>query len=181
MQESLQANRDHKSLPERDDKNFKPCHVHRPKSQHSFKKCFKNPKNQDKNSYDKKCNYEAYHNDERNVSKDGESRASVDSPPASNSPALHSEDKEQHDKEQYHVHFEKKMKAGPQMAHIPRKRKGVTPVVSTILNKKSPMFLDNDLDLGFDLDFGDSHKDSVLMGLDSLIVLDDIVNPFDFK
>ena len=105
----------------------------------------------------------------------------MDLPPASNSPVSHSKDKEQRDKEQYHVHFKKKMKAGPQMAHILCKRKGVKPVVSTTLNKKSPTFLDNHLDLEFDLDFEDVHKDSVLMGLNSLIALDDVVNPFDFK
>jgi hypothetical protein len=46
-------NRDCKSLLERDNKAFKGqlCHIHGPKSQHSFEKCFKNPKHQDK-----KCN-----------------------------------------------------------------------------------------------------------------------------
>ena len=33
-----------KGPPERDDKAFKPCHLHGPKSQHIFKKCFKNPR-----------------------------------------------------------------------------------------------------------------------------------------
>jgi hypothetical protein len=174
-------NRSHKSLPEHDDKNSKLCHVHGPKSQHFFKKCFKNPKNQDKNSYDKKRNYKAHHNNECIASKDKESCASVDSPPASDSPTLHSEDKEQRKEEQYRVHFEKKIKADPQMTQVPCKRKGVKPVVSTTLKKKSPTFLDDNLDLGFDLDFGDGHKDSVLMGLNSLIALDDVVNPFDFK
>ena len=122
-----------------------------------------------------------HHIDELNASKEEESHASVDSPPASNSPALHSKDKEQRDKEQYHVHFKKKMKAVPQMAHVPHKRKGVKLIVSTKLNKKSPTFLDDDLDLEFDLGFRKGHKDSVLMGLDSLIALDDVTNPLYYK
>jgi hypothetical protein len=44
-----------------------------------------------------------------------------------------------------------------------------------------PTFLDNDLDLRSNLDFGDNPKDSILMGLDSLMALDDVTNPFDFK
>jgi hypothetical protein len=73
-------NRNHKSLPNREDKAFKeqPCHIYGPKSQHSYDKCSKNPKNQDKNFYNKKCSYKAHHNNENEAIKDEESNASVD-------------------------------------------------------------------------------------------------------
>ena len=174
--------KDRKSLPEHDDKALKPCHLHGLKSQHSFDKCFKNPKNQDKKSYSKKRAYEVHHNDERHASEDEESCAIVDLPPPSNnSHALPSEDKEQHEEEQYHVHFEKKIKVGFQVAHVPCKKKSVKSIVSTSLKKTRPTFLDDDLDLGSDLDLGNDPKNSVLMGLDSLMALDDVMHPFDFK
>ncbi len=106
----------------------------------------------------------------------------MDLPPSSNSPASQSEDKEQREEEQYHVHFEKKMKAAPQMAHVPCKRKSVKTIVSTTLKKKCPTFLDNNLNIG--LDFGNNPSDSVLLGLDSLMAADDaddVTNLFDFK
>ena len=65
------------------------------------------------------------------------------------------------------------------MAHVPRKRKSVKSIVSTTLKKKRPTFLDDDLDIG--IDFGNDPNDSVLPGLDSLMALDDVTNPFDFK
>jgi hypothetical protein len=105
----------------------------------------------------------------------------VDSPPASDSPASHSKDEEQRDKEQYHVQFNKNVKVGLWMAHVPCKRKCVKSIVSTTLKKKHPTFLEDDLDIGCDLNFGDDLKDSILMGLDSLMAIDDITNPFDFK
>jgi hypothetical protein len=63
--------KDCKSRPKRDDKAFKgqPCHIHGPKSQHSFNKCFKNPKSQDKKFYNKKRTYEAHHNNEHHARK----------------------------------------------------------------------------------------------------------------
>ncbi len=67
------------------------------------------------------------------------------------------------------------------MAHVLCKRKSVKSIVSTTLKKTRPTLLDNDLDLGSDLDLGKDPKDSVLMGLDSLMALDDVKNPFDFK
>ena len=103
----------------------------------------------------------------------------MDSPPASNSPAMQLEDKVQRDKEQYHAHFEKKMKALPQTAHVPCKRKSAKSIVSTTLRKKPPTFLDDDLDIG--IDFENDPNDSVLLGLDSLMATDDVTNPFDFK
>jgi hypothetical protein len=106
----------------------------------------------------------------------------MDSPLASDSAVSHLEDKEQDKEEQYHVHFDKNVKGGARMAHVPCKRKSVKATVSTTLKRKSRTFLDNDLDFGFD--FGNNPKDSVLMGLDSLIASDDadaITNLFDFK
>ena len=175
------GDRTHKTLPKRKDKAFEgqPCHIHGPKSQHSFDKCYKNPRNQDKYFSDKKRSHEAHHNGNHKAIKDEKSRASMDSPPARDSSALQSEDKEQRDEEQYHVHFEKKMKAGPQMAHVPCKRKSAKLIVSTTLKKKRPTFLDDNLNIG--LDFGNNSNDSVLLGLDSLMAADDVTNPFDFK
>ena len=98
------------------------------KSQHNFEKCFKNRKNQDKksHSYDKKCACKVHHNNERHVSKDRESRASVVLPAPSDSLASPSEDEQQDKDEQYHVHFEKKMKVGSQVAHCLARRKALS-------------------------------------------------------
>jgi hypothetical protein len=106
----------------------------------------------------------------------------MDSPPASDSLVLHSEDEEQGEEEQYHVHFDRNDKGGACMAHVPCKRKSAKATVSTTLKRKSHTFLDDNLDIGFD--FGNNPNDSVLMGLDSLIATDDaddVTNPFDFK
>jgi hypothetical protein len=65
------------------------------------------------------------------------------------------------------------------MAHVPRKRKSSKSIVSTTLKKKRPTFLDDDLDIG--IDFGNDPNDSVLLGLDFLMAIDDIKKPFDFK
>ena len=105
----------------------------------------------------------------------------MDLPPASDSPALHLEDEEQRDKEQYHVQFDKKVKVGPRMAQVPCKRNGMKSIVSTTLKKRRPTFLDDDLNIRSDLDFGNNPKVSILMGLDSLMAIDDVTNPFDFK
>ena len=103
----------------------------------------------------------------------------MDLPPASNSPASQSEDKEQRNEKQYHVQFNKNVKVGPWMAHVPCKRKSAKSIVSTTLKKKRPTFLDDDLDIG--INFGNDPNDSVLLGLDSLMAIDDVKNPFDFK
>ncbi len=94
---------------------------------------------------------------------------------------MHSEDEEQRNEEQYHVQFDKSVKVGPQMAHVSRNKKRVKSIVSTTLKKKHPTFLDDDLHIGSNLYFGNDPKDSILMGLDSLMAIDDITNPFDFK
>jgi hypothetical protein len=94
----------------------------------------------------------------------------------------HLEDKEQGKEEQYHVQFDRNVKGGARMAHVPRKRKSAKATVSTTLKRRSCTFLDNDLDIR--LNFGNNPNDSVLMGLDSLIAAndnDDVTNPFDFK
>ncbi len=93
-------NKDRKSLPKRTNKAFKSCHLHGPKSQHTVKKCFKHPKNQDKKSYsyDKKCAHKTHHNKEHHASKDKESLASVNLPAPSDSHTLPSEDR-QHNKD----------------------------------------------------------------------------------
>jgi hypothetical protein len=176
--------RTHKAPPKHEDKAFEgqPCHIHGRKSRHSFGKCYKNPINQDKYFPDKKRNHEAHHKDEQEAINNEGSRASMDSPLSSDSPALQPEDKEQRNEEQYHVHFEKKIRAAPQMAHVPHKRKSVKSIVSTTLKKKRPTFLDDNLDIG--LDFGNDPNDSVLLGLDSLMAADDaddVTNTFDFK
>ncbi len=103
----------------------------------------------------------------------------MDSPPASDSPVSHSEDEELGKEEQYHVQFDRNVKGGACMAHVPRKRKNAKATVRTTLKRKFPTFLNNDLDIG--LDFGNDPNDSVLMGLDFLIAADDVTNPFDFK
>ncbi len=98
----------------------------------------------------------------------------MDLPPASDSPVSHLEDEEQGKEEQYHVQFDRNVKGGARMAHVPCKRKSAKATVSTTLKRKSCTFFDNDIDIG--LNFGNDPNDSVLMGLDSLVR-----NPFDFK
>jgi hypothetical protein len=95
------------------DKVFKSCPKHKPKSNHTFKECYKNPKNQDKPyAHDKKCQYEAHHNNGHYTSDDNESRASVDTPVPSEDPASASSKGKNHEDENYHLHFDKKLKAG---------------------------------------------------------------------
>jgi hypothetical protein len=107
--------RTHKAPPKHEDKAFEGqlCHIHGPKSRHSFDKCYKNPKNQDKYFPNKKRNHKEHHNNEQEAIDDKESRASMNFPPSSDSPASQLEDKERCKEEQYHVYFEKKMKAAP--------------------------------------------------------------------
>jgi hypothetical protein len=59
--------RNHKAPPKREDKAFEgqPCHIHGPKSQHLYDKCYKNPRNQDKYFSDKKRNHKVHHNNEQ--------------------------------------------------------------------------------------------------------------------
>jgi hypothetical protein len=147
-----------------------------------YDKCFKNPRNQDKYFSDKKRNHEAHHNNEQEAINNKESCASMDLPPASDSPVSHLEDKKQGKEEQYHVQFDRNVKGGARMAHVPRMRNSAKATVSATLKRTSCTFLDNNLNIG--LDFGNDPNDSVLMGLSSLIAAndaDDVTNPFDFK
>ena len=118
-------NKDRKSLTKCDSKAFKPFHLHGPKSQHTFKKFFKNPKNQDKKSYsyDKKCAYKAHHTDKCHTSKDKESRTSMNLPAPSNSHISPSEVEQHKEDKQYHLHFKKKLNVGSHVAHVPCKKK----------------------------------------------------------
>ena len=45
----------------------------------------------------------------------------------------------EHEEEQYHVQYDKNVKVGSQVAHVPRKRKSVKSIVSTE-NKASHIF-----------------------------------------
>jgi hypothetical protein len=91
-----------------------------------------------------------------------------------------SEDKQHNEDGQYHVHFQKNVKVGSHVPHVPCKKQSVKSIVSATLKKTPPTFLDNNLD------FGNNFQDSVLMGLDSIADadhkgFDDVMNPFDFK
>jgi hypothetical protein len=136
--------RTHKAPPKQEDKAFKgrPCHIHGLKSQHSYDKCFKNPRNQDKYFPAKKRNHEAHHKNEQEAINNEESHTSMDLPPASNSPVSHSEDEKQGKEEQYHVQFNRNVKGGARISHVPLKRKSAKATVSTTLKRKSRTFLD---------------------------------------
>jgi hypothetical protein len=77
------------------DKVFMTCPTHRQKSNHTFKECYKNPKNQDKHQVNKKkCLHESHHNDACYTSDDDELSASVDTPvPSEDQASVLSEDK----------------------------------------------------------------------------------------
>ena len=96
-------------------------------------------------------------------------------PPQATAPHCNRRTKKQRDEEQYHVQFDKNVKVGARMAHVPLKRKSAKSIVRTTLKKKRPTFLDDDLDIG--LDFGNNPNDSVLLGLDSLMAANDLTNP----
>ncbi len=160
------------------DKAFKPCLVHGPKSKHTSKECHKNPKNDKRQDEDKKRQYKAHHNDAHYTSDNGELRISIDTPVPSEDPeSASSESEKTHEDENYHLHIDKKMKAG---RHVPCKsdhQQHGTRAQSSQKGKKGkmpPIFLDDDLDF----------MDTVLMGLDSINTdldrPDDITNAFDF-
>jgi hypothetical protein len=69
-----------------------------------------------------------HHNNNGYEDKDKESRASVDLPAPSDGQGLPLKDEQHNEDEQYHVHFEKKMKVG---SHVPCKKKSVNSIVST--------------------------------------------------
>jgi hypothetical protein len=93
--------------------------VHRQKSKHTSEECYKNPKNNKRQVQDKKHQYKAHHNDVHYTSDDDESRISTDTPVPSEDPAsASSKSKKIYEDENYHLHVDKKMKAG---SHVPCK------------------------------------------------------------
>jgi hypothetical protein len=78
-----------------------------------------NPKNNKHQVQDKKRQYKAHHNDARYTSDNNETCISTDTPVPSEDPvSASSESKKTHKDENYHLHFNKKMKAG---SHVPCK------------------------------------------------------------
>ncbi len=119
-----------------------------------------------------------HHTDARYTSDDDKLQVSTDTPVPSEDPAsASSESKKNHEDENYHLHINKKMKAG---SHVPCKSDHQQHGAKVQLSQKGkkgempPTFLDDDLDF----------MDTVLMGLDSMDANlnrpDDITNPFDF-
>jgi hypothetical protein len=170
---------DDKIPAERDNKAFKPCLVHGPKSKHTSEECHKNPRNAKCQSYDRKRSHEAHHNDARYTSKDNESRSSTDAPAPSEDPASASSGSEEHEDENYHLQAFKRMKASghvPCKSDYPRQQRESQKGHKEKKGEKSPTFLDEDLDF----------TDAILMGLDSIdnAVLNgcnDVTNPFNFS
>jgi hypothetical protein len=109
---------DDKILAECDNKAFKPCSMHGPKSKHTSEECHKNPRNAKFQSCDRKRLHEAHHNDARYKSKDDESHSSTDAPAPSEDPASASSGSKEHEDENYHLQASKRMKAS---GHVPRK------------------------------------------------------------
>ncbi len=79
--------RDKKSLPPREDKGFKPCHVHDEYAKHSYEECRANPRNRVGKARDNNNNKHArprheshYHHDACYASSDDESRGSHHTP-----------------------------------------------------------------------------------------------------
>ncbi len=112
------------------------------------------------------------------TSDNDELRISANTPVPSEDPVSASSKSKTHEDENYHLHVDKKMKAG---SHVPCKsdhqqHRGKSQ--SSQKGKKggtTPIFLDNDLDF----------RNTVLMGLDSMDAdlnrPDDIRNPFIFN
>ncbi len=76
-----------KGLPSREDKGFKPCHVHGEYAKHSYKECRANPRNRTNKARDNSNNKHTrphheshYHHDARYASSDDESRGSHHTP-----------------------------------------------------------------------------------------------------
>jgi hypothetical protein len=120
-----------------------------------------------------------HHNNACYTSNNDELRLSTNTPVPSEDPAsASSKSKKTHKDENYHLHVDKKMKAG---SHVPCKsdhQQQRTKSQSSQEGKKEempPTFLDDDLDF----------TDTVLMGLDSMIAdldrPDGVTNLFDFN
>jgi hypothetical protein len=71
---------DDKIPAEHNNKAFKPCSMHGPKSKHTSEDCHKNPRNAKRQPYDRKHLHEAHHNDACYTSEDDESRSSTSAP-----------------------------------------------------------------------------------------------------
>jgi hypothetical protein len=160
-------------------KVFKPCSTHGPKSKHTSEECYKNPKNLNKHqTHDKKRQYEAHHNNAGYTSDNNELHISANTPVPSEDPASAFSKSKTHEDENYHLHVDKKLKAG---SHVPCKsdhqqHKGKSQTSQK--GKKGempPTFLDDDLNF----------MDTILMGLNSMDAdlnrPDDITNPLDFN
>jgi hypothetical protein len=90
-------------------KAFKPCLVHKQKSKHTSKECYKNPKNNKCQVQDKKHQYEAHINNACYTSNNDELRLSTDTPVPSEDPSsASSKSKKTHEDENYHLHVDKK-------------------------------------------------------------------------
>jgi hypothetical protein len=101
--------REHKTPSNCGNKVFKPCSVHGPKSKHTSKECYKNPKNDKRQLQDKKHHYEAHHNSACYTSDDDKLRLITATPVPSEDPAsASSESKKTHKDENYHLHVDKK-------------------------------------------------------------------------
>jgi hypothetical protein len=171
---------DDKTPPDRGNKAFMPCLVHRPKSKHTSEDCYKNPRNNKRQLHGKKHPHKVHHNNARYTGNDDKLRFSTDTPVPSEDPASASSKSEKgNEDENYHVHVSKKMKAG---RHVPCKSDHLRQRSKSQLSQKEkkgekpPTFLDDDLNF----------TDTVLMRLDSIddAVLkgpDDVTNLFDFS
>jgi hypothetical protein len=90
-------------------------------------------------TYNKKRQYKAHHNNAHYTSDNNELHTSVDTPVPSEDPVSASSKGKNHEDENYHLHVNKKLKAG---SHVPCKsdhQKGKKGEIS-------PTFMGNDLD-----------------------------------
>jgi hypothetical protein len=100
-------------------KTFMPCFMHGPKSKHTSKECYKNPKNQNKRqTHNKKHQYKVHHNDLHYTSDNNELRISANTPAPSEDPVSASSESKTHEDEIYHLHVDKTLKEG---SHVPCK------------------------------------------------------------
>jgi hypothetical protein len=112
------------------------------------------------------------------TSDDNESHNSVDTPVSSEDPASASSKSKTHEDENYHLHVNKKLKAG---SHVPRKsdhqqhRGKSQSIQKGKKEEKSPTFMDDNLNF----------MDAILMGLNSMDAdlnrPDDVTNPLHFN
>jgi hypothetical protein len=119
-----------------------------------------------------------HHNDARYTSDNNKLCISTNTPVPSEDPAsASSQSKKTHEEENYHLHVDKKMKAGSHVPHKSDHQQHGAKAQSSQKGKKGetpPTFLDDDI----------KFTDTILMGLDSIDAdlnrPDDIMNPFNF-